>query len=156
MRYGGALGEVRRMRRWQHHHRHLAGACARHHLIAIGIELVGVQVAVGVDQHGLLGLLGRVRINTGRRQTGRIEGKSTLRLLRSPPQIRQHPMPRKFFKRYMPNADKVREVRIMGLFGNALFHPALWHLNRRSAAGGIATGLFCGLIPARCRCWAPA
>ncbi len=56
-------------------------------------------------------------------------------------------MPRKFFKRYMPSADKVREVRIMSLFGNALFHPALWHLNRRSAAGGIATGLFCGLIP---------
>lgn len=56
-------------------------------------------------------------------------------------------MPRKLFKRYMPDVDKVREVRILGLFGNALFHPALWHLNRRSAAGGIATGLFCGLIP---------
>jgi uncharacterized protein (DUF2062 family) len=56
-------------------------------------------------------------------------------------------MPRKFFKRYMPTADKVRQVRIMGLFGDALFHPSLWHLNRRSAAGGVATGLFCGLIP---------
>jgi uncharacterized protein (DUF2062 family) len=56
-------------------------------------------------------------------------------------------MPRKFFKRYMPSADKVRQVRIMGVFGDALFHPALWDLNRRSAAGGVATGLFCGLIP---------
>lgn len=56
-------------------------------------------------------------------------------------------MPRKFFKRYMPSVDKVRELRIMGVFGNALFHPSLWHLNRRSAAGGVATGLFCGLIP---------
>jgi len=56
-------------------------------------------------------------------------------------------MPRKFLKRYMPSAEKVREVRALHLFGDALFHPALWHLNRRSAAGGVAVGMFCGLIP---------
>lgn len=56
-------------------------------------------------------------------------------------------MPRKFLKRLMPSVDKVREVKALGVFGEALFHPALWHLNRRSAAGGVATGLFCGLIP---------
>jgi hypothetical protein len=56
-------------------------------------------------------------------------------------------MPRKFFKRYMPSVEKVRQVRALHLFGDALFHPSLWHLNRRSAAGGVAVGLFCGLIP---------
>jgi hypothetical protein len=56
-------------------------------------------------------------------------------------------MPRKLFKRYMPDVDKVRQIAIMRMFGDSLFHPALWHLNRRSAAGGVATGLFCGLIP---------
>jgi len=56
-------------------------------------------------------------------------------------------MLRKLFKRYMPSADTVRQVKVMGIFGNSVFHPALWHLNRRSAAGGVATGLFCGLIP---------
>jgi uncharacterized protein (DUF2062 family) len=56
-------------------------------------------------------------------------------------------MPRKYFKRLMPSVEKVREVRALGVFGDALFHPALWHLNRRSAAGGVAAGLFCGLIP---------
>ncbi len=56
-------------------------------------------------------------------------------------------MPRKFFKRYMPSADKVREVKAFRLFGERIFHPALWHLNRRTAAGGVAIGLFCGLIP---------
>jgi len=56
-------------------------------------------------------------------------------------------MPRKFLKRYMPSAEKVRQVRALHLFGDALFHPALWHLNRRSAAGGVAVGMFCGLIP---------
>jgi hypothetical protein len=56
-------------------------------------------------------------------------------------------MPRKLFRKYMPSVDKVREFRALGVFGDALFHPALWHLNRRSAAGGVAVGLFCGLIP---------
>ena len=28
-----------------------------------------------------------------------------------------------------------------------LVQPGLWRLNRRSAAGGVAVGLFCGLIP---------
>ena len=56
-------------------------------------------------------------------------------------------MPRKYFRKVMPNADKVREVRALSMFGDSLFHPALWHLNRRSAAGGVAVGLFCGLIP---------
>jgi uncharacterized protein (DUF2062 family) len=56
-------------------------------------------------------------------------------------------MPRKLFRKYTPSVDKVREVRALALFGDTLFHPALWHLNRRSAAGGVAVGLFCGLIP---------
>lgn len=56
-------------------------------------------------------------------------------------------MPRAFFKRYMPSVETVRSIRAFHLFGDALFHPALWHLNRRSAALGVAAGLFCGLIP---------
>lgn len=56
-------------------------------------------------------------------------------------------MPRKFFRKWMPSVDKVREMRVLALFGDTLFHPSLWHLNRRSAAGGVAVGLFCGLIP---------
>lgn len=56
-------------------------------------------------------------------------------------------MPRKFVKRLMPSAEKIREIKALGIFGEALFHPALWHLNRRSVAGGVAAGLFCGLIP---------
>jgi uncharacterized protein (DUF2062 family) len=56
-------------------------------------------------------------------------------------------MPRKFFRKLMPSVDKVREIRALSMFGDTLFHPSLWHLNRRSAAGGVAVGLFCGLIP---------
>jgi uncharacterized protein len=56
-------------------------------------------------------------------------------------------MPRKFFRRWMPSVDKVREYRVLAPFGDTLFHPSLWSLNRRSVAGGVAAGLFCGLIP---------
>lgn len=84
-----------------------------------------------------------------------IAAESTLRLR---PPLRRNPqsafpnpqssqVPRKFFKRYMPSAERVREVKALRVFGDAVFHPALWDLNRRSVAGGVATGLFCGLIP---------
>lgn len=54
---------------------------------------------------------------------------------------------RKHFKRYLPDPEKLRKQRVFALLGNTLLHPALWHLNRRSAAGAVAVGLFCGLIP---------
>lgn len=56
-------------------------------------------------------------------------------------------MPRKFFRRYLPTPQSVREHRVLGRFGAWLHHPNLWHLNRRSVAGGVANGMFCGLIP---------
>ncbi len=56
-------------------------------------------------------------------------------------------MPRKFFRKYLPHADTVRSSRLARLFGHWLHDPNLWHLNRRSVAGGVAIGLFCGLIP---------
>ncbi len=56
-------------------------------------------------------------------------------------------MPRRFFRKVMPSVDRVREYRVLGVFGDRLFHPALWHVNRRSASGAVAIGMFCGLIP---------
>jgi uncharacterized protein len=56
-------------------------------------------------------------------------------------------MPRKFFRRYLPTPESVRAHRVLGRFGGWLHHPNLWHLNRRSVAGGVASGLFCGLVP---------
>jgi uncharacterized protein (DUF2062 family) len=56
-------------------------------------------------------------------------------------------MPRKFLRKYLPNADAVRSRRLVLLFGGWLQHPNLWHLNRRSVPGALAIGLFAGLIP---------
>lgn len=54
---------------------------------------------------------------------------------------------RSFLKKYLPDHETVRRNRWLRPFENTLLHPRLWHLNRRSAAGAVAIGLFCGLIP---------
>lgn len=54
---------------------------------------------------------------------------------------------RKLLRRYLPGHEAVHENRWLRLFGSTLLHPRLWHLNRHSAAGAVAMGLFCGLIP---------
>lgn len=54
---------------------------------------------------------------------------------------------RKFFIRNLPSSDTVKQNRWLRPFGAWLHHPNLWHLHRRSVAGGVATGLFCGLVP---------
>ncbi|MGH8727888.1 MAG: DUF2062 domain-containing protein [Burkholderiales bacterium] len=56
-------------------------------------------------------------------------------------------MPRKLFKKYLPSHDSIKENRFIGMFGKALQHHNLWHLHRRGVAGGVAVGLFAGLIP---------
>ena len=54
---------------------------------------------------------------------------------------------RKFFRKYLPHHETVKSHRWLKPFGGLLHHPNLWHLHRRSVAGGVAVGLFCGLIP---------
>ena len=56
-------------------------------------------------------------------------------------------MPRRWLKRVLPDVERYRDTRVAKLLGPRLFHPALWHLNRRSVAGAVAIGMFCGLIP---------
>ena len=57
------------------------------------------------------------------------------------------PMPRKFFRKYLPSHQSVRNHRHIAKFGGLLQHPNLWHLNRHSVAGGVAVGMFSGLVP---------
>lgn len=54
---------------------------------------------------------------------------------------------RKHLKKYLPDHGAVHNNRWLRPFRNSLLHPRLWHLNRHSAAGAVAAGLFCGLIP---------
>jgi uncharacterized protein (DUF2062 family) len=54
---------------------------------------------------------------------------------------------RKFFREHLPDHDSIRRHRWLRPVQHLLHHPNLWHLHRRSVAGGVAIGLFCGLIP---------
>jgi uncharacterized protein (DUF2062 family) len=56
-------------------------------------------------------------------------------------------VPRKHFRKFLPSHESVRQHRFVACFGTGLHHHNLWHLHRRSVAGGLAVGLFAGLIP---------
>jgi len=56
-------------------------------------------------------------------------------------------MPRKFFRKFLPSQEWIRKHRHIAPFGRWLHHHNLWHLNRHSVAGGVAVGLFSGLVP---------
>lgn len=54
---------------------------------------------------------------------------------------------RKRLQKILPGVDTIKNYRWLKPFSHLLHHPNLWHLHRRSVAGGVAIGLFCGLIP---------
>ncbi len=56
-------------------------------------------------------------------------------------------MAKKLIRRIMPSHKVIREHRHLQFFGNLLHDPNLWHLNRRSAAGAFAVGVFMAFIP---------
>lgn len=56
-------------------------------------------------------------------------------------------MLRRLCRKYLPSHEAVRSNRYIARFGPWLQHHNLWQLHRRSVAGGVAAGLFAGLIP---------
>jgi len=56
-------------------------------------------------------------------------------------------MPKKLIKKYLPNPDTIMNSKAIGLFGNILHDPSLWHINRKTCSGAAAVGLFCAFIP---------
>lgn len=54
---------------------------------------------------------------------------------------------RHLIRKFLPDHQAISGNRWLRPFESSLLHPRLWHLNRHSAAGAVAAGLFCGLIP---------
>jgi uncharacterized protein (DUF2062 family) len=54
---------------------------------------------------------------------------------------------RNFFRKRLPDHESILNQRWLSPVRHWLRHPNLWHLHRRSVAGGVSIGLFCGLIP---------
>jgi uncharacterized protein (DUF2062 family) len=49
-------------------------------------------------------------------------------------------------RRWLPDAESVRNNRWLRWLGPALHHPRLWHMSRRGLALGMALGIFFGLL----------
>jgi len=57
-------------------------------------------------------------------------------------------MSKKFFKRYIPDHDKIRNHETLNrLFGKLLHDPNLLHINRRSVSGAFFVGLAMAFVP---------
>ncbi len=56
-------------------------------------------------------------------------------------------MPKKFIKKIMPDHQVIREHKHLKFLGSLLHDPNLWHLNRRTASGAFAVGLFFAWVP---------
>ena len=54
---------------------------------------------------------------------------------------------RGFFKRVLPEHHTFQQHEQLGVLGKILHDPNIFHLNRHSAAGGVAIGLFMAFMP---------
>lgn len=57
-------------------------------------------------------------------------------------------MAKKFLQRILPNRQELEQHKLLRKLGPWVLHPGVWTLHRRSVAGGVAAGLFCGMLPA--------
>jgi uncharacterized protein (DUF2062 family) len=56
-------------------------------------------------------------------------------------------MPTKYLKKFSPSKEKLRQYKILNIFGEFIHNPNLWHFNRYSVPKAFAVGLFVAWVP---------
>lgn len=56
-------------------------------------------------------------------------------------------MPKHTLKQLIPHPSRVREIKVLGLLGEWIYQPNLWHINRYSASMAFFIGLFVAFVP---------
>lgn len=56
-------------------------------------------------------------------------------------------MPKRLIRRYLPQPEKIANIKGLGFLRHRLQDPSLWHLNRRSASGAVFWGIWCAFLP---------
>ncbi len=56
-------------------------------------------------------------------------------------------MPKHTLKQLVPSAARIREIRVLGVLGDWIYQPNLWHINRYSASMAFFIGLFVAFVP---------
>lgn len=50
-------------------------------------------------------------------------------------------------KRYLPSKEQLKEYRLVGMLGEAVFAPSLWHFGRHSVSYAMLVGGVCCFLP---------
>ena len=56
-------------------------------------------------------------------------------------------MPRKLFKKLLPDPAKIKDNRYLAVLGSAIHRAEFWHLTKRSVSGAFFIGVFCAFLP---------
>lgn len=65
-------------------------------------------------------------------------------------------MPKKMIRKFLPDHAKIKEQKMLSVFGTLLHDANLWHLNRKSACGAFGIGLFFSFWPVPFQMWLAA
>ncbi|AVQ86637.1 DUF2062 domain-containing protein [Plesiomonas shigelloides] len=60
-------------------------------------------------------------------------------------------MLKQFIQKYLPSQEAMQNHKSLRILNRWLHHANLWNLNRRSASGAFAVGLFVAFIPLPCQ-----
>jgi uncharacterized protein (DUF2062 family) len=56
-------------------------------------------------------------------------------------------LPKKQLKKILPTHEKIKEQKMLKIFGNFLYKPSLWSLSRKKVLMGVFIGVFVCFIP---------